>query len=61
MKRREFIRELEAAGCELLRHGKRHDIYRNPRNSQQAPVPRHTEIADTLCAIIRRQLGLSGA
>ncbi len=28
MKRRELIRELERAGCELLRHGKRHDIYR---------------------------------
>ncbi len=61
MKRRAFVREWETAGCTLHRHGKRHDIYRNPVNGQQAPVPRHTEIADTLCAIIRRQLGLSGS
>jgi hypothetical protein len=59
LKRRVFVRELEADGCLLHRHGKRHDIYRNPANGQHAPVPRHTEIADTLCTIIRRQLGLS--
>lgn len=59
MKRQEFVRELEAAGCELLRHGKRHDIYRNPATGRQAPVPRHREVADSLCRIIRRQLGLS--
>jgi hypothetical protein len=61
MKRRELILELESSGCVLQRHSKRHDIYRNPANGQQAPVPRHTEIADTLCAIFRRQLGLSGS
>jgi mRNA interferase HicA len=53
-----FVRELTTAGCVLRRHGERNDIYRNPANGQQAPVPRHREIADTLCAIIRRQLGL---
>lgn len=58
MKRRAFIRELEQAGCELVRHGKRHDLYRNPANGRQAPVPRHSEIADTLCKEIRKQLGL---
>jgi hypothetical protein len=58
MKRQAFVRELTAAGCMLHRHGKRHDIYRNPANVRQAPLPRHNEIADTLCAIIRRQLGL---
>jgi hypothetical protein len=59
MKRKDFVRELEAAGCEFVRHGKRHDLYRNPANGQQAPVPRHREIADSLCRIIRKQLGLS--
>ncbi len=29
MKRQEFIREIVRAGCHLLRHGKKHDIYRN--------------------------------
>jgi hypothetical protein len=59
MKRRDFICEIEDAGCVLHRHGKRHDIYRNPANGRQAPVPRHREIADTLCRIIREQLGLN--
>ena len=58
MKRQAFIRELEQAGCEFVRHGKRHDVYRNLVNGRQAPVPRHREIADTLCEIIRKQLRL---
>jgi mRNA interferase HicA len=58
MKRQAFIRELEQAGCELARHGKRHDVYRNTATGQQAPVPRHREIADSLCKVIRKQLGL---
>jgi len=58
LKRRDLVRALEAGGCVLHRHGKRHDIYRNPANGRQAPVPRHREIADTLCSIIRRQMGL---
>jgi hypothetical protein len=33
MKRQAFIRELEQAGCQLHRHGKRHDIYRDPANA----------------------------
>jgi predicted RNA binding protein YcfA (HicA-like mRNA interferase family) len=57
MKRQAFIRELEQAGCELVRHGKRHDVYRNPANGRQAPVPRHRKIAETLCEVIRNQLG----
>lgn len=58
MKRQAFIRELEQEGCEFVRHGKRHDLYRNRANGQQAPVPRHRDIADTLCETIRKQLGL---
>ena len=59
MKRQDFIRDLEQAGCEFVRHGRRHDLYRNPANGRQAPVPRHREIADTLCEVIRKQLGLT--
>lgn len=58
MKRRDFVRELEKAGCTLHRHGARHDIYRNPANGLKAPVPRHRELGETLCRLIRRQLGL---
>ncbi|AFL73091.1 YcfA-like protein [Thiocystis violascens DSM 198] len=58
MKRGDFVRELIAAGCSLKRHGSRHDIYVNPANGMQAPVPRHPEIKDSLCALIRKQLRL---
>ena len=59
MKRRELIAELERQGCFLLRHGARHDIYRNPATGAKAPVPRHSEIGETLVRAIRRQLGLT--
>jgi hypothetical protein len=59
VKRQAFIRELEKAECESVRHGRRHDLYRNSINGKLAPAPRHREIADTLCEGIRKQLGLS--
>ncbi len=58
MKRAELLRELVNSGCYLLRHGKKHDIYANPRNGKKAPVPRHTEIPTSLCELIRKQLGI---
>jgi mRNA interferase HicA len=42
----------------LHRHGKKHDLYLNPANGRKAPVPRHNQIKDSLCELIRRQLGL---
>jgi predicted RNA binding protein YcfA (HicA-like mRNA interferase family) len=58
LKRKKFIRELVNAGCFLKRHGAKHDIYMNPRTGKKAPVPRHAEIKDSLCELIRKQLGL---
>ncbi len=58
MKRGDFIRELRVAGCVLIRHGARHDIYGNPATKRQTSVPRHAELADNLCARIRKQLGI---
>jgi mRNA interferase HicA len=58
VRRGEFIRELVEAGCYLQRHGKKHDIYANPRTGKKAPVPRHSDVKETLCELIRRQLGL---
>ncbi|MGD0489070.1 MAG: type II toxin-antitoxin system HicA family toxin [Syntrophorhabdales bacterium] len=52
------MNELIQAGCYLKRHGAGHDIYVNPANGKKAPVPRHNEIKNSLCDLIRRQLGL---
>ena len=60
MKRQDLVGEIEQQGCVLKRHGKRHDIYLNPANGRSAPIPRHHEISQSLCRLIRRQLGLSG-
>ncbi|HQU46114.1 MAG TPA: type II toxin-antitoxin system HicA family toxin [Pirellulales bacterium] len=59
MKRDDLIRELRQAGCRLLRHGGRHDVYVNPANGRKAPVPRHREISSSLCRLIKRQLGIA--
>jgi len=59
LKRTELIKELIQNGCYLLRIGKRHDIFINPQSKRKAPIPRHYEIKDSLCKLIRRQLGLS--
>jgi len=58
LKREAFIKELKDAGIKLKRHGKRHDIYFNPKTDKKAPIPRHKEIRDTLCILIRKQLGI---
>jgi predicted RNA binding protein YcfA (HicA-like mRNA interferase family) len=59
VKRRAFLKELGKAGCILHRHGGRHDLYLHPANGRKAPVPRHAEIKDSLCRLIRLQLGLA--
>ena len=58
MKRNELIKELIKAGCFLKPHGSRHDIYENSNNGKIAPIPRHNEIKETLCRLIKRQLGI---
>ncbi|WP_420266264.1 type II toxin-antitoxin system HicA family toxin [Candidatus Magnetominusculus dajiuhuensis] len=58
MKRRDFVRELVSFGCYLSRRGSNHDIYVNSRNGKKSPLPRHTEIKESLCVLIRKQLGL---
>jgi len=59
LKREAFLRELDKTGGVLKRRGRRHDLYLNPRTGLVAPVPRHQEIKNTLCSLIRKQLGVS--
>lgn len=56
MKRRALIGQLEDMGVVLLRHGKKHDWYHNPATKVSQPVPRHTEIKDTLAKHILKML-----
>jgi len=59
VKRNAFIKELVKKGCYLRRHGMKHDIYANPVTGRKSPVPRHMEIKDSLCRMIRKQLAIS--
>jgi mRNA interferase HicA len=43
----------------MLRRGKKHDIYINPTTGKKAPIPRHTEIKNTLVELIKKQLGIT--
>ena len=56
MKRVDLIRTIEGFGCEFIRHGGRHDWYRNPNTGASQPVPRHREIKDHLARRIIRML-----
>jgi predicted RNA binding protein YcfA (HicA-like mRNA interferase family) len=56
LKRRALVRELEKAGCELSRHGAKHDIYHNANTGRSEPVPRHREINEHLAKRILRSL-----
>jgi predicted RNA binding protein YcfA (HicA-like mRNA interferase family) len=48
VKRREFIRYLEANGRPFKREGAAHTIYWNPATGRREPLPRHSEIPDLL-------------
>jgi predicted RNA binding protein YcfA (HicA-like mRNA interferase family) len=56
MKRRDLVDELQTAGCVLLRHGAKHDIYHNPKSGRSEPVPRHREVNELLAKKILKSL-----
>jgi predicted RNA binding protein YcfA (HicA-like mRNA interferase family) len=56
MKRVDLIREIERLGCVLIRHGAKHDWYRNANSGMSQPVPRHREINELLARKIIRSL-----
>ena len=56
MKRQDLIRRLEENECVFVRHGGRHDWYRNPRTGISQPVPRHREINENLAKHILKKL-----
>lgn len=56
MKRVDLIRTIESFGCGLVRHGGKHDWYRNPVTGVLQAVPRHREIKERLALRIVRML-----
>jgi len=56
MKRKQLIKIISSAGCMLIRHGGRHDLYQNPKTGKKQPVPRHDEIDENLAKHIIKEL-----
>ena len=56
MKRVDLVKTIERFGCALVRHGAKHDWYRNPSTGVSQPVPRHREIKESLARHIIRML-----
>ena len=56
MKKGELLKRLKAQGCFFVKHGKKHDIYMNPRTGAEERIPRHNEINELLAKIIIRKL-----
>lgn len=58
MNRRQFERHLRGHGCQLHHHGGNHDVWINPANLAQAPVPRHTHLKRGTARGVCRILGI---
>ena len=56
MKRKDLIKMLKEIGCILVRHGSKHDLYKNPATGKKQPVPRHKEIDESLAKHIIKEL-----
>jgi predicted RNA binding protein YcfA (HicA-like mRNA interferase family) len=55
---RELERRLVANGCERVRRGARHDVWRSPQAERPVTVPRHREIPFGTARAICQQLGV---
>ncbi len=56
MKRKKLIKRIHAAGCVFVRHGDRHDLYKNPKTGKKQPIPRHVDIDENLAKHIINEL-----
>ena len=56
MKRNLLLKHLDNEKCVLYREGSNHSMFRNPKNSKKAAVPRHSNIDEYLAFDICKQL-----
>jgi len=55
MKREKLLEQVHKFGAVFIRHGKKHDIYENPRTREFTSIPRHSEINEyTAKGIIKK-------
>ncbi|MCL2068238.1 MAG: addiction module toxin, HicA family [Treponema sp.] len=56
MKRNLLLKEIRKRGAVFIRHGRRHDIYENPKSGVVEQIPRHPDIEENLARNIIRHL-----
>ena len=56
MKKGKLLKRLKLQGCVFVKHGKKHDVYMNPRSGVEERVPRHNDINEILAGVIIKNL-----
>jgi len=60
MKRLHLIQTVTTNGAVLVRHGGKHDWYKNIQTGVQQPIPRHNDIDEMLAKSIIKKLSNQG-
>ena len=56
MKREKLLEKIKEAGAVFVRHGKKHDIYENPRTHEYSQISRHPDINEYTAKDIIKKL-----
>ena len=56
MKRDKLLEKIKETGAVFVRHGKKHDIYENPRTHEYTQIPRHPDINEYTAKGILKKL-----
>jgi predicted RNA binding protein YcfA (HicA-like mRNA interferase family) len=56
MKREKLLKKISEMGAVFVRHGKKHDIYENPRTHEYTQIPRHPDINEYTAKDILKKL-----
>jgi len=58
MKRTHLLQILNKMGVIFVRHGKKHDVYKQPATNVETTIPRHDEIKEFTAKSIIKTLSL---
>jgi len=56
MKREKLLEKAHEMSAIFVRHGKKHDIYENPRTHEYTQIPRHSDINEYTARGILKKL-----
>jgi hypothetical protein len=55
MKRGTLLDKIAGYGAVFIRHGKKHDIYENPRTHEYTQIPRHPDVNEYTATIFSKK------